>query len=446
MKPKATLRKHQSGSVAVMVGLTLFVLIAFLGMTVDLGRLFITKTELSNAADACALAAAAELKGDADALNRAVSAGITVGSGTSGKPSNKVDFQSRAVTILESDITFSDHLNGTYLDKTAATPANMKYAKCTLPQTGILPYFMQVMGFGPQTVTSHAVASLVAGITNCGLPIAMCKQKQCKDGSSPDANGKCPCPGGGLSDEMGFCRNAWYCSKFSVGGSTASPSACPGYGSTGNFNLIDYSPPSGGASELAAIITGTGQCDLNITNSVGQTGVQQSLSKAWNTRFGLYKGSDTVSNAPPDSSGFAYTPSSWPSQSNAFDGTSSNGAPNLAAARASHLVYQANGGSYPDGLNLNGYQNSTTTELNNSGADRRIAVVPIVDCDTWASSQTTPIIKFACIVMLHPMDSPSDPVYLEYQGMSDDPTSPCASTGLPGGPGNVGPLVPALVR
>jgi hypothetical protein len=106
------------------------------------------------------------------------------------------------------------------------------------------------------------------------------------------------------------------------------------------------------------------------------------------------------------------------------------------------LIY----GTWPDGLNLNGYQNSTSGQLAASGSDRRIAVVPIVDCDGWAGSQTTPIIKFACIVMLHPMNSPSDPTYLEYQGMSDDPSSPCASTGLPGGPGSVGPRVPALVR
>lgn len=107
MKPIATLRKHQTGAVAIMVGLTIVVLVAFLGMTVDLGRLFITKTELSNAADACSLAAAAELNGATDSLDRAVSAGTTVGQ------RNKVGFQGRAVTIFPGDITFSANLNGT---------------------------------------------------------------------------------------------------------------------------------------------------------------------------------------------------------------------------------------------------------------------------------------------------------------------------------------------
>lgn len=430
MKPMTTLRKHQGGAVAIMVGLTIFVLIAFLGMTVDVGRLFITKTELSNASDACALAAAAELLGDADSLNRAESAGITVGQ------RNKVGFQGSSVEILpNSDVTFSDQLNGTYLTKTAVAAgaiASMKYAKCTLPQTGILPYFMQALGFGPQTVTSHAVAALVPGITNCGLPIAICQDKtppaSCADGSAPDA--------------MGLCKKEWVCSKFTAGNSVD----CTNPGSTGNFNWVDFTPPAGGASELAAIITGAGQCDLNITNPVGQTGVAQSLSTAWNTRFGLYKGSDNVSTAPPDASGFAYTPTSWPSKYNAYKGTSANGAPNLETARGSHLIYQRDGGTWPDGLNLNGYQYSTSAQLAASDADRRVAVVPVVDCDGWAGSQTVNIVKFACIVMLHPMDSPGDPLYLEYQGLSDEPGNPCSTIGLPGGPGSVGPRVPALVR
>lgn len=429
MKSNTSLHKHQRGAVAVMVGLTIFVLVAFLGMTVDLGRLFITKTELSNAADACALAAAAELLGDFDSLNRAESAGITVGQ------RNKVGFQGSPVVILpNSDITFSQQLNGLYLTKNMVTTMGeirfIKYAKCTLPQTGILPYFMQAVGFGPQTVTSHAVASLAPGITNCGLPIGMCKRPAgtCDDGSAADA--------------MGLCKNQWYCSKFTAGNSVD----CSNPGSTGNFNWIDFSPPSGGASELAAIITGAGQCNLNINNPVGQSGIDQSLSKAWNTRFGLYKGSDNLSTAPPDYSGFAYTPTSWPSKYQAFDGTSANGAPNLKSARTGHFIYQDNGGTWPDGLVLNGYQHSTSTQLSNSGSDRRLAVVPIVDCGGWASSQTTPILKFACIVMIHPMDSPSDPLYLEYQGLSDVAGSPCATTGLPGGPGSVGPRVPTLVR
>ncbi|WP_024302871.1 pilus assembly protein TadG-related protein [Pseudogulbenkiania sp. MAI-1] len=412
-------RRHQKGVVAIIVGLCIVVLIGFLGLVADLGRLFITKTELSNAADACALAAAAELKGDADSLNRAESAGMTVGQ------RNKVDFQGDDVVIVpNSDVTFSDHLNGAYFAKDAVATANipnMKYAKCTLPQTGIMPWFMQVMGAGAQSVTAHAVASLSPSQTNCAIPVGLCRQ-------TPPAS----CPGGGTPDSYGFCIGQWYGSRLEAGG-----------GFTGNFNLIDYSPPSGGASELSALLTGAGQCELTITNPVGQTGMQQSVAKAWNTRFGLYQGSDNVSNAPPDFTGYAYTAVNWPSQFNAYNG-SDGSTPNFLASRVSNTPYQ---GDAAAGLALVGNPTVTgSTQLHDSGADRRLVLMPIVDCNGWTSSQTVPIDKFACALMLHPMEGPGEDTFIEYRGQADTPGNPCATLGLPGAGGGIGPKVPALVR
>jgi uncharacterized membrane protein len=42
-----------------------------MGIALDFGHLFVVKTELQTAADSCALAAAQELDGASDALNRA---------------------------------------------------------------------------------------------------------------------------------------------------------------------------------------------------------------------------------------------------------------------------------------------------------------------------------------------------------------------------------------
>lgn len=412
-------RHRQKGVAAIIVGLCIVVLIGFLGLVADLGRLFITKTELSNASDACSLAAAAELKGDADSLNRAESAGMTVGQ------RNKVDFQANNVTILPNqDVTFSDHLNGTYYTKSAVATVNipnMKYAKCTLPRTGIMPWFMQVMGQGAQTVNAQAVASLTPSQTNCAIPVGLCQQ-------TPPAS----CPGGGAPDSYGFCLGKWYGSRFTAGG-----------GFTGSFNLIDYSPPSGGASELAALLTGAGQCNLNITNPVGQTGIQQSITKAWNTRFGLYQGSDNISNAPPDFTGYAYTATSWPSQFNAYNGTDGT-KPNFLASRLAHTTYQ---GDAAAGLSLTGSpQSATSAQLGASGADRRMALMPVVDCAGWGGSQTVPIQKFACVLLLQPMQAPGSDTYIEYRGQADLPGNPCATLGLPGAGGGVGPKVPSLVR
>ena len=88
----------------VLFGIALAVLIGFLGIVVDLGRLFVTKTELQTAMDACALAAAAELRPglnppDLSAVNRAVSAGITAGT------RNRVDLQAAPVAITAATST-----------------------------------------------------------------------------------------------------------------------------------------------------------------------------------------------------------------------------------------------------------------------------------------------------------------------------------------------------
>lgn len=62
--------KCQRGAVAIIVGICIVVLVGMIGLVVDMGHLFVFKTELQNAADSCALAAAKELDGASDALDR----------------------------------------------------------------------------------------------------------------------------------------------------------------------------------------------------------------------------------------------------------------------------------------------------------------------------------------------------------------------------------------
>jgi hypothetical protein len=413
--------------VAILVGVSLAVLIGFAGLALDLGHLFVTKTELQDAADACALAAAKELTGCDTGVSgscgtmfqNAESAGITVAS------KNLAGLQSSSVTIAASDVRFSPTFvpdSGYVAASDGPDPAS-KYAMCIARRTGITPWFMQVLGMGSQAVQAGAVATLAPSQTACALPIGLCKL-----------------PSGTASDPYnGMVVGQWMTSKLSAS-------------ATGSFDWIDYTVPGGGASELADIIKGTGQCSVPATGQqVGEQGNITSLGKAWNTRFGLYKGSDTVNTAPPDFTGYAYTPTNWPSKFDAYDGTSASGAPNYVTESAAHAPYQGNAAS---GLNVNNsYHNSTSSQLATYGSSRRLATVPVVDCSSWAASnpQTVPVLGYACILMLHPMTNDNGPsgseqVWLEYRGRADDPASPCATTGSVGGPGSVGPMVPALVQ
>eukprot|EP01034_Spumella_vulgaris_P046448 gene46448-biopygen39554 len=87
-------RRRQRGAVAIIAAIALPILIGFAGLALDGGRLFMQKTELQNAADACALAASRELTCDpaagacaASFLINAENAGLTV----AGR--NRIDFQ-----------------------------------------------------------------------------------------------------------------------------------------------------------------------------------------------------------------------------------------------------------------------------------------------------------------------------------------------------------------
>lgn len=419
---------------AITVGLALAILIGFLGLVVDLGHMYVVKAEMQNAMDACALAAAKELTGTSTTqLQLAENAGITVGS------QNNVNFQSQAVAMTPADITFASAINGAYQSRTTVEAAgsaqilSMKFAKCEKAQSGIAMYFMKVLGMGSQSVPAHAVATLQAGQTSCPIPLGMCSH-----------TGVGTCAHGGTPNAYGLCPGEWYDGKLAAGG---------GYPSgTGNFNWIDFTPPSGGASELAGLITGTGSCNSNSSNTVGQSGVDQSVATAWNSRFGLYKnggGNPSLSSAPPDYTGYAYTAtstSSWPQPKyNAYA--------DFKTKRAAYASYGNTTDTITAGNTLTGLSISNSFkvathgangQLASNGASRRIALAPIVDCSGWASSQTVPIKAWACVLMLHPIDQPGDTVYMEFLGLSDAAGSPCATTGLPGT--STGPLVPALVR
>lgn len=440
-------RAHQRGAVAIVVGLSIAVLMGFIGLALDGGHLYLTKTELQNSADACALAASYELTGTptipAAAFDRAEAAGKAVG------VKNNVDFQGSAIAASAISVSFGTALSSgsAWVSAAAASPTST-YVRCTLTRGGIAPWFMQVLGFGDQTVSSLATATLAPAQSNCAVPMALCAQ-----------------PGSSAPD-YGYVVGNWYSMDFSDTGGAANY--------TGNFRWIDFDPSSttpgcsgGGANELACLLAGVGQCSLPppTTSScgtsgsasptpgcVGQNGAINSMRQAFNSRFGLYgPGSLSVSSAPPDFTGYSYSTENWPIGRDAYSGSVA-GVPNFKSARIGHLP--ANDGTEvtPNVDPLfykNPYNPSSVAQHTANGADRRVVVMPIVDCGGFATGQHAPVRAYACVLMLDPYRlDPGNVVKsrLEYLGRSDVPGSPCATSGIAGDASSLGPMVPALVQ
>lgn len=439
------------GVVSIIAGLTLTVMLGAIGLAVDGGRLYLTKTELQNAADGCALAAAGDLPGSPSiataAFLRADAAGRLVAT------QNRVGFQGAAVANADVTVEFSSTLGSGWLPVGSSPAANSRYVRCTVQKTGIQPYFMQILGFGNQAVGAMATATLTPAQTNCAVPM-----------------GLCILPGGNAANGWNYVSGNWYGIDFQQAGGGNNANY------TGNFRWIDFYPSAtapgcsgGGASELACIMQGTGECSLppplaptfscpNGSNPpagcVGAQGSINALTKAFNSRFGIYQngsGNPQLSTAPPDLSGYAYqtgATGNWPAGSNAWNGPANGSILNFRAQRAAHQSTINEPGMSP--VFFSNPENATSVANHTAyGADRRLVIVPIINCTSFTGGgQYAPVVAYACVLLLDPLRFVSNNSIskFEYIGPANVLGSPCATTGIAGVSTSPGPLVPALVQ
>ena len=170
----------QQGVVAIMFALSLVVLMGFVGLALDGGRLYVNKSELQNAADACALAAAQELHPTnalvlPDDFNRARDAGTLVAT------RNRSDFQSRAVQALlpgEVTVTFADAPDApsSSWSEADAAQADDRVARCTVASPPLALWLMPVLNISSASVSAVATATRLTPPDNCAIPTGLCGQ------------------------------------------------------------------------------------------------------------------------------------------------------------------------------------------------------------------------------------------------------------------------------
>lgn len=423
-----TTRRRQRGAVILTVSFMLLFLLGFMGIALDLGRMFIVKTELQTAMDSCALSAAQELDAAADSTTRALSAGLTAAN------VNSVNLQSAnwdgQGQLTAAGIRFRD---ASY--NITANPTTAKYAECEHTQSGIRMWLLHAMqafdgSDSPATraVTSRAVATRSSAQTTCPVPVAL-RPKLC---------GGVACPG----PNYGFTTGEWVRLIMAQAGATG--------GEIGWANLDG----SNSASETVAEMEG--YCGTEIGDSLGTPGVQTNVADVWNYRFGIYKNAVSPAVKRPDFTGYAYTSNNWPSQFNAYNGTDAGaplGAANFVTKRQQFASCADTSNSLnvcettlygnPPSQRLNSFQKlanpgiSATDGHRAYGQNRRLVVIPVINAANG-------VIDFACMFMLQPLTIPMSDVYMEFRGNAGAVGSPCTTSGLPGG--SAGPLVPVLVR
>lgn len=395
-----SLNVHQHGSIPLLLLMILPLLLVMAGLGGDIGKLYVTKSELQSAADACALAGAAKFDGTEDQFTNAETAGSTVAQ------QNNVVFQKNDISADDVAISFPATLNG----------VSGTYVQCDISRANITNWITPLLNLiggnvaDAETISATAVATTLPGQTTCALPVAICQEQI-----------------------VGKNRGDW------IEGILAPSQGNPNQSEVepGNFKWVDLSPENaGGANEIAGILNGTNStaCSVNVApdTNIGKSGFNGSARKAFNTRFGIKENpNDTTPILHVTGKGY-------------FLIGGSNGTPN--PGRYDSLDYanalQANTPySSINGININPLRVSTAAQHSAGRSDSRIATTAVVDCSNMKLK------SFACVFMLHPLpttNASSFKMYLEYLGNPSTATTPCNPTSLVGS--GFGPKVSALVQ
>lgn len=395
------LRYDRRGAISLITALSLVMLLGFIGLAVDLGRMFVVRTELQSAVDACALAAALELNGQSDATLRAQLTGQFLAA------QNFSNFQSVATVLTADKITFSSSVNGPFMAAGSINGTTARFVRCAESQSGLATYFLSVIGISRLPLQAQAVAGVQPSQSVCSIPMALCAS------ANPSA----------ATGNFGYA----------VGDRAT-------LGSTGNTGFFTWANVLGSTTETGldpyvAAFSSSGSCGALTINGrcIGiKTGVIASLDDAWNSRFGLYKSggsSLTPITAAPDLTGYGYRGTGIPA-----GGAYSN---YLAQRVPNRDAYQSR---------LSGYGDPGTVNRTYGASFRRLLVMPVVDCASGSCGNAArPIVGWACVLMLSPK-SANENAEVEFISRADDPATPCRASGIAGGSNATGPLVATLLQ
>ena len=340
-------RSSERGSTMIMTAILMLGLLLCVGLCIDISRLYMTHTELKNAADAAALAAARELDSGTSGIDDAVTRANAI--------VNNYGFGRTAITIAS--VEFAVNLNGTYVPAATArlAPQNIRFVRVTTQSVSSTMLFSSAALGGSRTQTGQSVAGMSVGINSiCDFfPVAV---------ALTDIN---PAP------------NTTMTLTFTQGTNNSATLV------NGNYIVLEVPDINGNGSPETAVLSAglTNICQtlntnvpFHMTPSANQNNGPRQITDGINTRFNVYA----------NGYGNALVPSTYPPDSNVQQNITFDQYNNRTAVT-------------PPNPNAPGKD------------DRRILVVPIVAPGTYSGSPVSaPTLKFGAF-FLKSMSTVSNP-------------------------------------
>ncbi len=153
ISPPVRTRSNQSGYVVLATTISIFVLVGMLALALDLGRIFIVKSETQALADAAAISAARFLNGTA--------AGVIAARNSIYTTPNRINFATQTVTAAEYTIEFSNALTGPWESNPTGNLGGFAFLRVTV-RPSVTTFLMPVLGGGhTMTLMGRAIAAQV---------------------------------------------------------------------------------------------------------------------------------------------------------------------------------------------------------------------------------------------------------------------------------------------
>jgi Flp pilus assembly protein TadG len=289
----------QRGSIMITTAVSLFVLMGMLGLSIDLGRVYIAKNEAQVFADIAAVAAARNLNGKQAGIT-AAGAEVTNATTNNKWNFNTTTFGSNASTSPAPTVEFATAVNGPWVAAPSGTVTNYAFVRVTATPSVNLAFLPAIGTALTQQVTGRAVAGVIPQPDPGYLPFTPFAHTAARDGA-----------GNLIDPNFGFIVGQEYGIHW-PGNINNSNKACAG--DRVNWPAYNVSDQVGGsergyfdlqsASDIRdAILSGAGNSDPKVGDYITLTnGAKQSESDALSTR----------NNADTDQTNYQPTPGTAP--------------------------------------------------------------------------------------------------------------------------------------